>query len=211
MKIVFLGPPGAGKGTQAATVTKKYSLAHISSGDLLRAEIKSKSELGLKVKDIIEAGELVPDELIIEMMRKRIAQADCKNGFLLDGFPRTVSQADALEDITQIDVVVNIDVPLTKLAERISRRLVCKDCGATYNKNDMPDVDHTKCLECSGEMYQRDDDRYETVMKRLDVYEKNTAPLVAYYKNNGKLVTVDGDQAIKQVGKQILETLERFS
>ena len=207
MKVVFLGPPGAGKGTQAERICEKYAIPHISTGDILRAEIKSASELGTQVQSFIDGGQLVPDTLIVEIVKRRLLSPDCINGYLLDGFPRTVFQADALSEFAPLDGVVNIDVPLDKLANRLTSRRVCTKCGATLNvaQLDGPDA---KCTKCGGELMQRDDDKLETVTKRLEVYTAQTAPLIEYYEKKGLLLTIDGNRAIDTVFADIVNALE---
>lgn len=204
MKLIFLGPPGAGKGTQAERIAERFQIAHLSTGDMLRAEIRNATPLGAAAKAYIDRGELVPDSVIIDMVRERIARDDCKNGFLLDGFPRTVVQAEALNAITDIDHAVNIDVPSERLVARISGRRMCPDCGAAYHVSMYAEP---TCRKCSGKLYQRDDDREETVMNRLKVYTEKTAPLIAYYEAAGKLVTVDGDANVDTVTESILKGL----
>lgn len=204
MKLIFLGPPGAGKGTQAERIAERFQIAHLSTGDMLRAEIRNATPLGAAAKAYIDRGELVPDSVIIDMVRERIARDDCKNGFLLDGFPRTVAQAEALNAITDIDHAVNIDVPSERLVARISGRRMCPDCGAAYHVSMYAEP---TCRKCSGKLYQRDDDREETVMNRLKVYTEKTAPLIAFYEAAGKLVTVDGDANVDTVTESILKGL----
>lgn len=204
MKLIFLGPPGAGKGTQAERIAERFQIAHLSTGDMLRAEIRNATPLGAAAKAYIDRGELVPDSVIIDMVRERIARDDCKNGFLLDGFPRTVVQAEALNAITDIDYAVNIDVPSERLVARISGRRMCADCGAAYHVSMYAEP---TCRKCSGKLYQRDDDREETVMNRLKVYTEKTAPLIAFYEAAGKLVTVDGDANVDTVTESILKGL----
>lgn len=204
MKLIFLGPPGAGKGTQAERIAERFQIAHLSTGDMLRAEIRNATPLGAAAKAYIDRGELVPDSVIIDMVRERIARDDCKNGFLLDGFPRTVVQAEALNAITDIDHAVNIDVPSERLVARISGRRMCPDCGAAYHVSMYAEP---TCRKCSGKLYQRDDDREETVMNRLKVYTEKTAPLIAFYEAEGKLVTVDGDANVDTVTESILKGL----
>ena len=204
MKLIFLGPPGAGKGTQAARIAAACGIAHISTGDMLRAEIRAGSELGMQAKAIIDRGELVGDDVIVAMVEKRIAMEDCKNGFLFDGFPRTVAQADALAAITPIDVVINIDVPSERLIPRISGRRMCPDCGAAYHVSVHNSED---CPACGGKLYQRDDDKAETVANRVRVYEAQTQPLIDYYQQRGQLRTVNGDDAVDNVTQSIQSVL----
>ena len=204
MKLIFLGPPGAGKGTQAERIAEQIEIAHISPGDMLRAEIRHATPLGAAAKAYIDRGELVPDEVIIGMVENRIKADDCKNGFLLDGFPRTTAQADALGKLVEIDSVVDIEVPFERLVARISGRRMCPDCGAAYHVSTFAG---DKCTKCGGALYQRDDDREETVQNRLVVYEKKTAPLIAYYEERGKLFVVNGDAAIDEVTESIVKGL----
>jgi len=208
MQVVFLGPPGAGKGTQAAFASKEFQLVHISTGDLIRLQLKSQSDLGAELRSYVEKGALVPDELIVEMVKDRLKQDDIKTGFLLDGFPRTVPQADALGAFVALDAVINIDVPSEHLAERIAKRRVCRECGTTYTIDELQGAE--SCSKCSGEVYQREDDQYETVMNRLRVFAEQTQPLVDYYREKGLLIEVDGHQSVDDVRKAIFEALERF-
>ena len=205
MKLIFLGPPGAGKGTQAVRIAKKYGIAHISTGDMLRSEIREGTPLGLAAKAVIDKGELVGDDIIVGMVKNRIAGADCANGFLFDGFPRTVAQADALSAITGIDRVVNIDVPDSRLVHRISGRRVCGKCGNSYR---VSTYDKDAC-ECGEPLHQRDDDKEETVLNRLAVYQRSTQPLIDYYQGRNLLVTVDGDRDVDAVTAAIIEALSK--
>lgn len=206
MKLVFLGPPGAGKGTQAERVCATYSIAHISTGDMLRSEMRAGTELGKAAKGFIDRGELVPDDVIIGMVKERIQKPDCVNGFLFDGFPRTVAQADALGSICDIDCAVNIDVPSERLVGRISGRRMCPGCGAAYHVSTYAE---TTCSKCGAALYQRDDDKEETVKNRLLVYNAQTAPLIAYYEQKGLLVTVDGDRDIDAVTDSVRQALDK--
>jgi len=203
MKLIFLGPPGAGKGTQAERIAAAHEIAHISTGDMLRAEMRQGTELGLAAKAIIDRGELVPDEVIIGMVKVRITQPDCANGFLLDGFPRTVAQADALAEICEIDRVINIDVPFDRLVDRISGRRMCPACGAAFHVSTYAG---DTCDKCGAALYQRDDDKAETVKNRLLVYEKQTQPLIDYYACRNLLSTVNGDQPVEAV-REAIETV----
>jgi len=200
MKLIFLGPPGAGKGTQAERIAAKEHIAHISTGDMLRAEMRAGTELGLAAKTLIQNGELVPDDIIVGMVKNRILEPDCANGFLLDGFPRTVAQADALAEITDIDAVVDVEVPAERLIDRISGRRMCPNCGAAFH---ISTYEQPLCDKCGGTLYVRDDDKPETVRNRLEVYEKQTKPLIEYYEKKGLLKVVDGDRDINAVTEQI--------
>lgn len=205
MKVILLGAPGAGKGTQAVRLAKRYNIPHISTGDIFRSNIKERTPIGIVAKSYIDKGQLVPDEVTIQIVKERLEKDDCKNGYLLDGFPRTVSQAEALDGFSEIDSVVNIDVPLHKLMRRITGRRVCGKCGESYHIDYLDGS--TSCIKCDGELIQRADDNEETVGKRLEVYEKQTAPLIDYYKSKGKLIDVDGDGDIDSVFAAIVERL----
>lgn len=203
MKIVLLGPPGAGKGTQAEVLTKKLLVPHISTGDMFRAAIKNGTAMGIEAKSYMDRGQLVPDEVTVGIIKDRIAQPDCSGGFLLDGFPRTIAQAEALDKLLEdkggLDAVLNISVPLEKLVERLTGRRMCRKCGAIYHMLYNAPAKDGVCDACGGELYQRDDDKLETVTNRLDVYEAQTAPLIGFYEQQGKLFTVNGDQPINAV------------
>lgn len=201
MKIVLLGAPGSGKGTQAALITEKFNVPHISTGDIFRANIKNGTPLGVKVKAIIDAGGLCPDELTIELVKDRLNQDDCKNGYLLDGFPRNVVQAEALDGFCTPDTVIEIDVDLNKLEKRITGRRSCAKCGGTFHVSVIGDV--ATCPTCGGELFTRKDDVPETVKERLSVYEKQTAPLVDFYGAQGKLKKVNGNLAVNEVFAEI--------
>ncbi|MCR6543975.1 adenylate kinase [Dehalobacterium formicoaceticum] len=204
MQMILLGPPGAGKGTQAETLVKKLGIPHISTGDMFRKAIKEGTALGTKAKGYMDQGLLVPDEVTIGIVKERIAQDDCRNGFLLDGFPRTVFQAESLDTILkdmkiQLDGVINIEVPKEKLVSRLTGRRVCKGCGATYHVIFNPPAVEGKCDKCGEMLMQRADDSEETVLNRLNVYEQQTAPLIEFYRAQGVLKNIDGDQPIDQV------------
>lgn len=212
MKIILLGPPGAGKGTQAKLISNEYSIPHISTGDIFRKNISEQTPLGVKAKSYMDKGQLVPDELTIEIVVDRLQNDDCKNGFLLDGFPRTVLQAEALDSFlkdhgTEIDKALLIEVPQEFILERMTGRRVCKDCGASYHiRFNPPKVDGV-CDLCSGELVQRKDDSEETVKERLEVYSNQTAPLVKYYATQGNLCKVDGTLEIEEVFQNICDIL----
>lgn len=205
MKLIFLGPPGAGKGTQAGSISAAHAIPHISTGDMLRAEMRQGTELGIAAKAYTDRGELVPDEVIIGMVKARLAKPDCANGFLFDGFPRTIAQADALAQICKIDHVINIDVPFDRLIERISGRRMCPACGAAFHIS--VHAGET-CDKCGAALYQRDDDKAETVRNRLLVYQQQTQPLIDYYASRGQLTTVNGDQAVEAVQEAIEAALQ---
>ena len=205
MKLVFLGPPGAGKGTQASMVCQRFAIPHISTGDMLRAAIANGTETGMKAKVFMDRGQLVPDEVLIEMVRERLNEKDCEKGFLLDGFPRTVDQAEALEGIAAPDVVVDVDVADEKLLDRLTGRRVCEKCGESFHEAKIGDA--KVCSHCGGTLIQRDDDKPATIRNRLDVYHRQTAPLIDYYRGKGALRTVDGDQTPEKVFEAILVVL----
>ena len=206
MKLIFLGPPGAGKGTQALGVSSKLAVPHISTGDMLRAAVRNQTATGLAAKAYMDKGQLVPDEVLIDMVRERLSMDDCAAGYLLDGFPRTVEQAEALEQISAPDMVVNISVPDVKLLERLAGRRVCGKCQGTFHISKL--ADEEVCPVCKGELIHREDDKPETITRRLKVYHEQTAPLIGYYSAEGKLKTVDGDNRPEDVLKNILASLE---
>ena len=214
MKIILMGPPGAGKGTQAEKLVDLYQIPHISTGDMFRKAQKDGTELGLKAKSYMDQGQLVPDEVTVGIVKERLAEADCKEGFLLDGFPRTVQQADALDTILAeldmaLDCVVNIEVDKAFLVDRLTGRRVCRACGATYHiANKAPKVECV-CDKCGGELYQRGDDTIETVSNRLDVYAAQTAPLIDYYKSKGIMSSIDGSKSMEDVLADIRTALEK--
>ena len=198
MNIVLLGAPGAGKGTQAAKLVEEFATPHISTGDILRAAVKNQTELGKKAKGYMDAGDLVPDSLIIDLMDERLRESDCEKGFILDGFPRTTAQAVALDDMLArlerpLDAALLVDVDSEVIIKRLTERRCCKECGYIGTAAD------ATCPKCGGEMYQRDDDNEATVRNRLDVYAKSTSPLIDYYKGKGLLKSVDGDRPVDTV------------
>ena len=212
MKIIMLGAPGAGKGTQAKKIAEKYQIPHISTGDIFRANIKGGTELGMKAKTFMDQGMLVPDEITIGMLMDRIGQEDCINGYVLDGFPRTIPQAESLtkalaERGEKVDYAINVDVPDENIINRMSGRRACLGCGATYHITFNPPVKEGICDTCGQELVLRDDDKPETVKKRLDVYHQPTQPLIDYYKNAEILAEVDGTQPMDAVFQGIVEIL----
>lgn len=211
VKIILLGPPGAGKGTQAKSISNKYSIPHISTGDIFRKNISENTPLGIEAKSYMDNGQLVPDEVTINMVKDRLQQEDCKQGYLLDGFPRTVSQAEALQDFLDsrnesLDTALLIEVPRDFILERMTGRRVCPSCGASYHIKFNP-ATNGKCELCGSDVVQRKDDTEETVKERLDVYEKQTQPLIDFYKDKNLLSTVDGTQAINKVFESICKVL----
>ena len=212
MNLILLGPPGAGKGTQAKMLTEEFSIPQISTGDILRAAVKQGTALGLKAKSFMDAGGLVPDEVVIGIVIERLQYDDCKNGFILDGFPRTVAQADALQENLKslgkdLDRVVALRVDTEALVERLTGRRTCRSCGRGYHVRFDPPAVEGRCDSCGGELFQRDDDREATIRNRLDVYDEQTAPLISYYRHTGLLVEVDGMQDIPEVQETLLTAL----
>lgn len=205
MNVVFLGPPGAGKGTQAVRVCERLGIPQISTGDILRKAIREQTETGLKAKSYIDQGLLVPDEVVIDIVRERLAMPDCQNGYILDGFPRTVPQAQALAGFARIDAVIDIEVSDEQLVARLSGRRVCPACGATFHVSSLSG--RTDCDKCGAGLVQRDDDKAETVLNRLNVYHAQTAPLIDYYGSQGLLKTVDGSQPLDDCFAAILRAL----
>ena len=191
MNFIFLGPPGAGKGSLAVKVAEDYKIPHISTGDIFRANIKEKTPLGIKVKGIIDSGSLVSDDLTFELVKDRLSKDDCKNGFILDGFPRTIPQADLLSSVCPDVVVVNFQTKDEVVIKRLSTRRVCKACGANYNVLTLPPKKEGVCDKCSGEIIQRDDDKQESILHRMDVYREQTEPLIKYYTEKGKIQNFD--------------------
>jgi adenylate kinase len=211
--IVLLGPPGAGKGTQAQIIAEKYGLVHVSSGDLFRENLKKETELGKHAKSFIVRGELVPDDVTIAMVRERLSRPDCKKGALLDGFPRTPAQADALAKMLKefggtVNIVPYISVPAAILIERLSGRWTCRANGHVFHEKFNPPAAAGICDLDGSELYQRDDDKAETVKNRIKVYEEQTSPLISYYRNNGLLVEVDGTKPIEKVTEELLTAIE---
>ncbi len=213
MRLILLGPPGAGKGTQAKRLIERYGIPQISTGDILRAAVREGTELGKKAKQYMDAGQLVPDEVVIGIIRERLKEADCAKGFILDGFPRTVPQAEALKGVLSdlgqaLDHVVSIEVPDEDLVERLTGRRTCRTCGAMYHVKFNPPKQEGVCDKCGGELYQRDDDREETIRARLKVYHDQTAPLVEFYTKEGLLRRIDGVGSVDEIYGRILGVLE---
>jgi adenylate kinase len=209
-----MGPPGAGKGTQSEVLVKELKIPHISTGDMLREAVKQGTEMGKKAKEYMDKGQLVPDSVIIGVVKERLALPDCKVGFLLDGFPRTVPQAEALDQTLaglgiKLNAVININVPRERIVARLTGRRVCRSCGATYHVLFNKPKDEGKCDKCGGELYQRSDDTEKTVNNRLDVYEAQTQPLIDYYNRQGIVLNVNGDQEISGVLADIMSALKK--
>ena len=206
MNIILLGAPSAGKGTLASKLSQAYNLPHISTGDIFRENIKNETPVGLLAKQYIDQGHLVPDEVTCEIVEERIEKADCQNGYMLDGFPRTIAQAEALDKMTNIDIVINIQVDHSLILDRICGRRVCKDCGESYHVSRLNG--ETKCARCGGELYQRKDDNPETVQSRLDVYNAQTAPLISYYTKKGLIFNVVSDSTPEAVYEKVSAKLD---
>ena len=214
MRLILMGPPGSGKGTQAAFISKKIGIPHISTGDMFRKAISEKTELGSKAKEYLDSGRLVPDEVTVGIVRERLQEPDCQQGFLLDGFPRTVAQAEALDIILdqmelKIDAVLDIQVPREELLIRLTGRRMCRECNTTFHIAFSPSLDPDRCDKCGGDLYQRDDDKEQTINKRLNVYSEQTQPLIEFYEKQGLLKNINGNQEIKEVLKEIGNSLGR--
>nr|CDQ37311.1 Adenylate kinase [Virgibacillus halodenitrificans] len=214
LNLILMGLPGAGKGTQAEKINDKYNIPHISTGDMFRLAIKEGTDLGKQAKEYMDQGALVPDEVTIGIVKERLSKSDCKNGFLLDGFPRTIAQAEALQELlkeldTSIDYVIHVDVPEEKLVERLTGRRICPTCGATYHVIYNPPKVEGICDKDGSQLIQRDDDTAETVKNRLSVNMEQAKPLLDFYQNKGYLVTVNGDQEINQVFQDIQSRIDK--
>lgn len=210
MKLVFIGPPGVGKGTYAKAVMEKYGIPHISTGDIFREEVKKGSELGLKVKEYLEKGLLVPDDIVVEVVKKRLQEEDCRRGFILDGFPRTLPQAVALEEFARPDLVLNFIAREEVIIERLSGRRICSRCGAIYHIKYMPSKVPGVCDKCGGALIVRKDDRPEVVRERLNVFREQFAPVIRFYEEHGRLVTIEANEQAEVVVPRVLEVLRRF-
>jgi adenylate kinase len=213
MDVILLGPPGSGKGTQALKMSERYRIPQISTGDILRSAVKAKTPLGVEARQYMDQGKLVPDEVVVGLVRDRLKAADCRNGFILDGFPRTIPQAEALEATLKgmqraIDHVVSIEVGNDELIKRLTGRRTCRSCGAMYHLIFGPSKREGVCDKCGGELYQREDDKEETIRARLQVYEKQTAPLIAYYRSKGLLRTIDGVGGVEEIFQKIVQAVE---
>lgn len=213
MKIILLGPPGAGKGTQAKKITERYAIPQISTGDILRKAIHDQTELGKRAKTFMDKGHLAPDDLVIGIINERLSQPDCSKGFILDGFPRTLAQAEALSEALEtlggdIDKVIDIKVEPSSLVRRLTGRRVCKQCGQMFHVEFNPSRMGTACDKCGGDLYLREDDKEGTILKRFDVYNQQARALEEYYSDSGRYVAIDGDAPMKEVTGRIFETLD---
>ena len=207
MNIVLLGPPGVGKGTLADNLAEKFSILKISTGDIFRDAVKQGTELGIKAKEFMDKGALVPDDIVIGIVNERLQKDDCKNGYILDGFPRTIAQAEALDKITRIDIVLNIQAADETIVERVSSRRLCPKCQTGFNIISLKPKQEGICDNCSSNLIQREDDKPETVKKRLEVYHKQTAPLIEYHEKKGLLKNIDGEPSIKEVFNQTVKII----
>lgn len=210
LKLIVFGPPSAGKGTQAQRLSKKYGLPQISTGDLLREAVAKQTPLGVRIKSYLDTGKLGPDDLIVQLIRDRVSEPDCANGYLLDGFPRTMGQAVELDKMTDIDLVLNIVVDPESLVQRAVGRRICMKCNAVYNVTSNPPKKAGVCDRCGGDLIQRDDDKEETVRHRLKVYQEQTAPLIEHFRAKGNLVDIDGSKGIDGVFGQMTEAVDRI-
>ncbi|MBL7056575.1 adenylate kinase [Candidatus Woesearchaeota archaeon] len=199
MNIIFLGAPGVGKGTQAIKLAESLSILHISTGDMLRENVAFKTDLGIKAKSYMDQGLLVPDELVIEMVQERLQRKDCSKGFILDGFPRTIKQANKIASVIQVNKVINISVDDEEIVKRLSRRRICSSCGKGFHLDYIKPKPGGKCDKCNSDLYQRDDDKPEAIQKRLEVYKNQTQPLIDYYKEKNILADVDGSGSVDGV------------
>ena len=212
MNLALLGPPGAGKGTQAKAIVDRFGIPHISTGDILREAVKNETPTGLKAKSFMDAGELVPDDVVVAIVAERLAQADCDGGFLLDGFPRTLAQAESLDSILSeaakaLDKVVYFDVSEEAVVERLSGRRMCRGCDANYHVTYIPTEKPGVCDQCGGQLYQRDDDKEETIRERLRVYQESTAPLIQYYEGQGSLARIPSDGSVDEIRDAVMQAL----
>lgn len=213
MNLILLGPPGAGKGTQSVLLEKRFDIPQISTGDMLRAAVTASTPMGVKAKTFMDAGDLVPDEVVVGIVRERLQESDCAQGFILDGFPRTVAQADALKESLvqlskQIDAVVSLQVDTDALVERLTGRRACKSCGKGFHVTFDPPAADGRCSACGGELMQRDDDHEDTIRRRMDTYRQQTAPLEDYYRKDELLLTVNGMGSIEDVHKTIISGIQ---
>ena len=209
LKLIIFGPPSAGKGTQAQRLSKKYGIPQIATGDLLREAVAKQTPLGVKIKSYLDSGRLGPDDLIVRLISERVSKPDCSDGYILDGFPRTMGQADELDKMTQVDIVLNIVVDFEMLVERAIGRRICKKCAAVYHVSFNPPAKEGVCDKCGSELIQRDDDKEDTVRNRLRIYMEQTAPLVEHFRKKGILVDIDGSKGIDGVFDQMVDAIEK--
>ncbi len=210
MRLMMLGPPGAGKGTIAKKLVSKYDIPQLSTGDLLRAAVAEKTELGTKAKTYMDAGDLVPDDIVIGLIEERLKQNDCQKGFILDGFPRTTAQAEALSQKTELQAVINLKVSDEEVVSRLSGRRTCKECGAIYHIKNIPPKVEGKCDRCGGALFQRDDDQEEAIKNRLATYRKQTFPLIEYYEKKGVLHNINGEAGVDNVTQEAIGIIEKL-
>lgn len=212
MNLIIIGPPGGGKGTYSDRISEKYGIPHIATGDIFRKEVKEESELGKKIKGYMDSGELVPDDIVINVMEKRLSKPDCEDGFILDGFPRTLDQAKALAEIMDIDLVINLDVAEKVVVNRLSSRRVCKECGEIYNLEFLPPEEEGVCDECGGELYQREDDKPKVIRTRLEEYREKADPLIEYYENKDIVIKIEipEERPIDEIMQGIYEAVEKI-
>lgn len=211
MNLIMFGPPGGGKGTYASRISEKHDIPHVAPGDIFRSEVNEGSELGKKVKDYLDRGELVPDEVVNEVMKKRLSKPDCQEGFVLDGYPRTLSQAKALDKIAGIDLVINLKVSDDVIINRLNNRRVCRDCGEIYNLRSMPPEKDGVCDECGGELYQREDDQPEVIRKRLREYKSKAKPIIDFYREKGLVedIVAEEERPIEEMMGEIYDAVKK--
>lgn len=212
MNLIMFGPPGGGKGTYSSRISDEHEIPHVATGDIFRREVDKGSDLGKKVKEYLDRGDLVPDEVVIEVVEKRLSESDCQDGFVLDGYPRTLNQAEALDEIVDIDLVINLDVSEDVIINRLSNRRICSDCGEIYNLESIPPEEEGVCDECGGELYQREDDKPEVIKNRLEEYEERTRPLIGYYQDKGLVenIVAHEERPIDEMMEIIYEKIEEI-
>ncbi len=205
MNLIMMGPPGGGKGTYSSRISDEYDIPHVATGDIFRNEVDEGSELGKKIEEYLEEGELVPDETVNDVVRKRLSEPDCEDGFILDGYPRTLNQAKALDEIADIDLLINLDVSEEVIIERLSNRRICRNCGEIYNLKSLPPEEEGVCDECGGELYQREDDKPEVIKKRLEEYKKRAEPILEFYRDKGVVedIVFEGERPIEEAMEEI--------
>lgn len=211
MNLAMFGPPGGGKGTYSSRISENYNIPHIATGDIFRREVERESKLGSKIEKYMERGQLVPDETVIDVMKKRLSESDCEDGFILDGFPRTLKQAKALKKVTDLDLVINLNVAEKVVVNRLSNRRVCKSCGEIYNTKFLPPEEEGICDECGGELYQREDDKPEVIKRRLEEYRNRAKPIIEFYRKEGEVkdIHIPEERPIKEIMKEINAAIEK--